>query len=156
MPDILRVLKEASVLPPGHDGIKVAKKVVEIEYSECRKIEKNFLKLWKGIKYCNIPGAQRLSNQLCQRLGVQRMPKIRLMDENNKFRKFAVGYQHGPEIYFRDEKPWVVTVIHETAHYIVWRERMQGAHNEDFLWVESALFSLMFSPGVWYEKTKNK
>ena len=146
---------KAQELPLGHYGIKIAQKRITNVYAATREIERKFAKKFKGQQFCNLLGAERIAKELCKTLKVSGAPKCRAMISGDTYyENYDVAAFAGKELVFRISEVFLriplVTVIHETAHWICHKECLnQGhdQHHEDFLWVEQMCLDVVLG---WY------
>lgn len=124
----------------------------EKEYRECWALERRMAKKYKRqLRHCwfvdTLDQCQVICNDLCQRLGVRRMPWL-----HHKPREAwkEASYNSGKDIVLADHRIRLTTVLHELAHYIVYRERLSSwgggskAHSRDFLWILELLYDMHF------------
>jgi hypothetical protein len=137
----MRNLEKARELPLGHYERTEAELVVDQEYSECREIEKRLAKKHKLPR--RLDSLQETANFvwfLCSAIGTKPPKKIKV--NRDKVHRFASACYstHECSIIFSSRWFTVTTIIHETAHHVMYREGLRGGHHQNFLWVEELLF----------------
>lgn len=138
--------RAARELPPGHVGIREAQEALKKEYAKASEQERQFSKRWRGPKYLNsLQEAADFSANLCRSIGTRRVIReVRSPLEANH--QWAAAYYSpaGLSIYVPGTPILTITLIHETAHHIVFVEAIPGTtHGAGFLEVEQLLFDYL-------------
>jgi hypothetical protein len=122
------------------------------EYRECWDLERSLAKKYKRqMRRCfyvhSLEECQKTCNNLCERLGVRRMPWLY---HKPRQQWLEASYNRGKDIVLADNRILLRTLLHELAHYVVFRERLSGrgngsrGHSKDFLWVLEWLYEMYF------------
>lgn len=125
----------------------------EREYRECWALEKKMItKYKKQLRQCSyidtLGECQKICNDLCERLGIRRMPWLY---HKPRHHWLETSYNCGKDIVLADPRITLRVLLHELAHYILYRERgLSGwgngsmCHSKDFLWVLELLWNMYF------------
>jgi len=131
-------------LPPIWDyvALKKYKDENEKEYGECRKIEaKHSNRLSKHIYPKDLTEAKLICNRICSSLGVKRNPHLY---QYINVGGLVSGYCAGKNIVIQCNHINLRVLLHELAHYVVFRERLTGIHHKDYLWVLDSIYTCFF------------
>lgn len=107
------------------------------EYHKSREIETKYHKSLKGVVIHDLDEAFSVCKRICVRMGVTRYPHIYQIAPTG----WVSGYCSGKNIVLQSHRIGTRTLLHELAHYIVFRERLSGkdgtikSHGKDYLWV---------------------
>lgn len=134
--------KAPQALIKPYDFSPKAQQEHDKEYGECRKVEKAYAK--RLAKYRNpgsLPEAQDVCNRVCAALFIARNPHVYIVPCHS----MVAGYCAGKDIVIQSNFISLRVLLHELAHYIVFRERLRGRHHDDFLWVLEMIYECFFN-----------
>ena len=127
---------EAQNLPRGHYLIKKTQEDVNKIYSQCRTIERKWLKRFhKKFQYLSANHIRELYDYLCELLGEQKVKEI-ICDKSQLDSGTSGHYNfQKKKVYFYDAPVCLSTIIHELTHHFGIR-----GHGDDFCEIEQLLF----------------
>jgi len=124
------------------------------EYGECRELEKELHRKYKGVlqaRRCmeySLSNMRWIADNLCERLGSRKVDVVHLPPKQNECSHYDGTFIVLAHYYFGEYS--ISTLLHELAHHIVRREGMKSGskesrcHSGDFLLVLEMLYDMWY------------